>query len=601
MPSVAKPTRIPLRRILRLFAGYRGRLAGVFSLIIISAVLGMISPFLLRGIMDVALPERRNGLLSVLAGGMLAIVGTVTVLGIVQSYLSLSVGQHVMNDLRNAVYTHLQRMSLAFFTRTRNGEVQSRIANDIGGMTATVTSVSTTVVSSVTTLIASLVAMLVLDWRLTVVSLLILPLFVWITRNVGEERREFTLRRQRQLAVMSTFVEESLSVNGFMLGRVSGRTGTLTREFARESAVLTDLNVQASMAGRWRQSTLQIIMAAMPIGIYWAAGAAGQSGWSVSVGTLVAFTTVQQALFGPSVQLLQVGITVQSSLALFERVFEYLDMPVDVVEARHPTALPQPLGHVRFEAVSFSHGDDRILRGVDIDLPAGGHLAVVGSSGAGKTTLGYLIPRLYDVTDGRITIDGVDVRDLSFATLAETVGVVSQDTHLFHTTIADNLRFARPGASDEELVAAARAAQIHDLIASLPDGYQTVVGERGHRFSGGEKQRLAIARTMLRNPRVLILDEATSALDTRTEATVQRALDRLSAGRTTITIAHRLSTVREADQIAVLDNGIIVEHGTHEELVARDGRYTELVSLSRNLTETPRPTGKSLIKTVKPT
>ncbi|MET9465171.1 ABC transporter ATP-binding protein [Streptomyces sp. NPDC006544] len=601
MPSAAKPTRIPLRRIFRLFAPYRGRLAAVFSLIVISAVLGMISPFLLRSIMDVALPERRNGLLSVLAGGMLAIVGTVTVLGIFQSYLSLSVGQHVMNDLRNAVYTHLQRMSLAFFTRTRNGEVQSRIANDIGGMTATVTSVSTTVVSSVTTLTASLVAMLTLDWRLTVVSLLMLPLFVWITRNVGEERREFTLRRQKQLAVMSTFVEETLSVNGFLLGRVSGRTGTLTKEFARESAVLTDLNVQASMAGRWRQSTLQIIMAAMPIGIYWAAGMAGQGGWSISVGTLVAFTTVQQALFGPSVQLLQVGITIQSSLALFERVFEYLDMPVDVVEAPCPTALPSARGHVRFEAVSFSHGDDRILRGVDIDLPAGGHLALVGSSGAGKTTLGYLVPRLYDVTAGRITIDGVDVRDLSFATLAETVGVVSQDTHLFHTTIADNLRFVRPGASDGELVAAARAAQIHDLIAGLPDGYQTVVGERGHRFSGGEKQRLAIARTMLRNPRVLILDEATSALDTHTEAAVQRALDRLSAGRTTITIAHRLSTVREADQIAVLDNGVIVEHGTHDELLVKGGRYTELVSLSQSLTDGPRSPAKPLAEKVKPT
>lgn len=400
---------------------------------------------------------------------------------------------------------------------------------------------------------------------------------------------------------MSTLVEESLSVNGFLLGRVSGRTGTLTKEFARESAVLTDLNVQASMAGRWRQSTLQIIMAAMPIGIYWAAGMAGQGGWSISVGTLVAFTTVQQALFGPSVQLLQVGITVQSSLALFERVFEYLDMPVDVVEAPVPVAIPTHHGHVRFEGVSFSHGDDQVLRGVDIDLPAGGHLAVVGSSGAGKTTLGYLVPRLYDVTAGRITIDGVDVRDLSFATLAATVGVVSQDTHLFHTTIADNLRFARPGASDEELVAAARAAQIHSLIAGLPDGYQTIVGERGHRFSGGEKQRLAIARTMLRNPRVLVLDEATSALDVRTEAAVQQALDRLSEGRTTITISHRLSTVRGADKIVVLDKGVIVEHGTHDQLVAMRGRYTELLSLSQDPADTQRAAGKPLAKTLEST
>ncbi|WP_328925365.1 ABC transporter ATP-binding protein/permease [Streptomyces sp. NBC_00190] len=577
MPPADQPAHVPLRRIIRLFVPYRGRLAAVFALIITSALLGMVSPFLLRGIMDIALPDHRNGLLSVLAGGMLAIVLTVTVLGVFQSYLSLSVGQHVMNDLRIAVYAHLQRMSLAFFTRTRNGEVQSRIANDIGGMTATVTSVSTTVVSSVTTLIASLVAMVTLDWRLTLISLPMLPLFMWITRNVGEERREFTFRKQQQLAVMSTLVEESLSVNGFLLGRVSGRTNMLIQEFGRQSGTLTDLNVQASMAGRWRQSTLQIIMAAMPIGIYWAAGLVDRGSWSVSVGTLVAFTTVQQALFTPSVQLLQIGITIQGSLALFERVFEYLDMPVGVAESSRPTAIPAPRGHVRFEGVSFSHGDDHVLRDVDIDLPAGEHLAIVGSSGAGKTTLGYLVPRLYDVTDGRITIDGVDVRDLSFATLADIVGVVSQDTHLFHTTIADNLRFAHPEATDDELVAAARAAQIHDLISGLPEGYQTIVGERGHRFSGGEKQRLAIARTMLRNPQVLILDEATSALDTHTESAVQRALDVLSAGRTTITIAHRLSTVREADQIVVLEKGVVVEHGTHDELVARSGRYAELM------------------------
>ena len=381
-------------------------------------------------------------------------------------------------------------------------EVQSRIANDIGGRGATVTNVATTVVASLSTVVASLVAMIALDWRLTLISLLVLPLFAWLSRSVGAQCRAITRQRQQQFALMSTLVEESLSVNGFLLGRVMGRAELLNDEFAKQSTALTELTVRSAMAGRWWQSSVQIIMAATPALVYWVAGLTGDAGRPViSIGTLVAFTALQQGLFGPVVDMLQLGIMVQSSMALFERVFEYLDLPVDIPEPAEPVRMDRAAGHVRFEAVDFSYGDHQVLRGIDIDLPPGGHLAVVGATGAGKTTLGYLVPRLYDVDAGRVSIDGVDVRDLSFATLAETVGVVSQDTHLFHTTVADNLRFARPDADMDEIIEAARATQIHDLITSLPEGYGTVVGERGYRFSGGEKQRLAIARTMLRNPR----------------------------------------------------------------------------------------------------
>jgi ATP-binding cassette subfamily B protein len=570
---------VSLRRIVRLFVPYRIRLAAVLLLIAVSSLVGLISPFLLREMLDVALPRGRTGLLTGLAAGMVASAVAGAAISVLQSYWSMAVGQDVMNDLRNAVYTHLQRMSLAFFTRTRTGEVQSRIANDIGGMSATVTDVATTIVGSVTTVVATVIAMVALNWQLTVASLLMLPVFAWIGRRVGNERRAITMERQKQLALISATVEESLSVGGFLLGRVMGRSDALVGEFAEQSGVLTSLTIRSNMAGRWRQSAIQIIMAAMPVVIYWTAGITARSGHSaISIGTLVAFTTLQQRLLGPSVQVMQAGITVQSSLSLFERVFEYLDLPVDVTEPQRPLPLRRARGHVRFEGVDFCYGDQQVLWGIDIDLSPGQHLAVVGATGTGKTTLGYLVARLYDVTAGRVTIDGADVRELSFADLAGTVGLVSQDTHLLHATIAENLRFSKPSAAEDELIAVARAAQIHDLITSLPDGYDTVVGERGYRFSGGERQRLAIARTMLRNPPVLILDEATSSLDTHTEQVVQRALDRLSAGRTTITIAHRLSTIRHADQIIVLERGRIAEQGTHHDLLALNGRYATLIS-----------------------
>ncbi|MFJ8468054.1 ABC transporter ATP-binding protein [Streptomyces swartbergensis] len=578
-----------VRRILRLFRPYRGRLAIVGLLVGAASLVSVATPFLLKEILDVAIPQGRTGLLSLLALGMILSAVLTSVFGVLQTLISTTVGQRVMHDLRTAVYGRLQRMSLAFFTRTRTGEVQSRIANDIGGMQATVTSTATSLVSNLTSVVATIVAMVVLDWRLTVVSLLLLPVFVWISRRVGNERRKITTQRQKQMAAMAATVTESLSVSGILLGRTMGRSDSLTKSFADESEELVDLEVRSNMAGRWRMAVITIVMAALPAVIYWTAGMALQLGGpQVSIGTIVAFVSLQQGLFRPAVSLLSTGVQIQTSLALFQRIFEYLDLPIDITERADPVRLDRVKGEVRFENVSFGYDDKGgpVLDGIDLTVPAGGSLAIVGPTGAGKSTLGYLVPRLYDVTGGRVTLDGVDVRDLDFDTLARAVGVVSQETYLFHASVADNLRFAKPDATDEELYQAAKAAQIHDHIASLPDGYDTVVGERGHRFSGGEKQRLAIARTILRDPPVLILDEATSALDTRTEAAVQDAIDALSADRTTLTIAHRLSTVRGADQIVVLDSGRAVELGTHEELLQRHGRYAALVRRDAQLEPT---------------
>ena len=578
-PSVRKAN---LRRAMRLFGPERSRLSLVLGLIVVSSALGMVPAFLLRDIIDQAIPEANTDLLALLAGGMVAIAIVVGVMGVAQTYLSNRVGQEVIHELRADVYEHLQRQSLAFFTRTRTGEVQSRIANDIGGVDDVVTSTATSVVSNITTVLAAAVAMFLLDWRLAILSFVLVPFFVLLTRRVGQERRRLATARQETLADISSLVQESLSVSGVLLGKTMGRGPELAGRFRHESRELAELEVRQRMAGRWVMATISASFAILPALVYWAGGWSIANGLgAVSIGTLVAFATIQTRIFFPIGALLSVGIDVHASLALFDRIFEYLDLKVDIAEHQGSRAVRREdvRGEVSFDDVWFRYEQNGgwTVAGATFLVAPGTHTAVVGETGSGKTTLGYLVARLYDAERGSVRIDGVDVKDLAFQSLADLVGVVSQETYLFHASVRDNLRFACPEASNEQIEEACRAARIHDHIGGLSDGYDTIVGERGYRFSGGEKQRIAIARTILRNPPILVLDEATSALDIDTERQVQQALDALAEGRTTITIAHRLSTVRDADQILVLDHGAIIERGTHADLVAQGGRYADFV------------------------
>jgi ATP-binding cassette subfamily B protein len=583
-PSAAEKAQareVSLRRIGRLFTPYRAPLAIVTAIIVASSIVAMASPFLLRAVIDKALPEQNVNLLVWLVVGMVAVAAVTAALGVVQTWISTRVGQQVMHRLRTEVFGHLQRQSVAFFTRTRTGEVQSRITNDIGGMQSVVTSTATSIASNLTTAVATVVAMAALSWQLSLVSLVVLPPSIFLTRKVANMRRAITARRQAELADLNVTIEEGLSIGGVLLTKTMGSAPALVERFTSSSSRLIDLELRSDLAGRWRMASMSVIFAAIPAVIYLSAGLPATAG-TMTIGTLVAFTALQSNLFRPLMGLLNVGVSLTSSLALFARIFEYLDLPVDVDEPADPVDIdPRTVaGHVRFEDVTFVYGGSETasVAGVNLDVPAGTTLALVGETGSGKTTLASLVARLYDPTGGRVTIDGVDLRDLRLADLAKIVGVVSQETYLMHTTVRENLRHAKPDATDAEIEAAAEAAQIHELVASLPDGYDTMVGSRGHRFSGGEKQRIAIARTLLRNPRVLVLDEATSALDTETERAVQEAFDRLAEGRTTITIAHRLSTVRGADHIAVIDKGRVVESGTHETLVDDNGRYAALAS-----------------------
>ncbi len=572
---------VSLARIGRLFTHHKLALTVVTAIIVASSVVAMASPFLLRAVIDTALPKQDLRLLVWLVIGMVAVAAVTSALGVVQTWISTTVGQQVMHRLRTDVFAHLQRQSIGFFTRTRTGEVQSRITNDIGGMEPVVTSTATSIASNLTTAIATTVAMLALSWQLSLISLVVMPPAIYLTRKVARMRRTITAERQRELADLNVTVEEGLSISGIQLSKTMGTSATLVERFTASSSRLIDLELRSELAGRWRMASMSVIFAAIPAIIYLSAGLPITAG-TLSIGTLIAFTTLQSGLFRPLMGLLNVGISLTSSLALFARIFEYLDLPVDVDDPADPVEIdPARIeGHVRFEDVTFVYpgSETAAVAGVSLDVPAGTTLALVGETGSGKSTLASLVARLYDPTSGRVTIDGIDLRDLRLADLAGVVGVVSQETYLLHTTVRENLRYAKPDATDAEIENAARAAQVHELIAGLPDGYDTMVGSRGHRFSGGEKQRIAIARTLLRNPRVLVLDEATSALDTETERAVQLAFDRLAEGRTTITIAHRLSTVRDADQLAVVDHGRVIESGTHATLVESNGRYARLAS-----------------------
>ena len=570
---------VPLRRVAALFRGFGRPIGVVTAIIVATSAISMAQPFLVREVVDVAIPQQDVGLLLLAVGGMLAVAATTQLLGVVQTWLSTGVGQRVMHRLRTDLFAHLQRQSLGFFTRTRAGEVQSRLTNDINGMQGVVTTTATSIASNLTTAVATSVAMVALSWRLSLLSLLVIPPAVWMTRRVALIRREVTARQQARRADLNVQIEEGLSVSGVRLSKTLGAGRRHAERFATTSEELADLELRSQLAGRWRMATMQVIFSAIPALIYLVAGLPATSG-GMTIGTLIAFTTLQAGIFRPLMGLLNVGAQWVSSMALFSRVFEYLDLVPDVAAPVAPVPLdPERVrGEVRLEDVSFRYAAESplALDSVSAVVPAGGSLALVGHTGSGKSTLASLVARLHDPTSGRVTVDGVDLRELDPEVLARVVGVVSQETYLVHASIRENLLLAAPHATEAELWRALAAAQVADLVASLPDGLDTVVGARGHRFSGGEQQRIAIARTILRDPRVLVLDEATSALDNDTERAVQTALEELVRGRTTITIAHRLSTVESADEIAVLDHGQVVERGTHSELVRHGGRYAAL-------------------------
>ncbi len=568
-------------RVVRLFRPHLGALSVVILAVVAASLVGLAQPFLLRAVIDDALPHGDLTLLAWAAGGMIAIAIATGVLGVVQTWLATAMGQRVMSRLRSDVFAHLQRQSMAFFKRTRGGEIQSRLINDIAGLQSVITTTATSVASNVTTAVGTAAAMVLLDWRLSLLSLIVLPPAVLLTRRVALIRRDITAQRQATLADLHAQVDEALSVNGALLTKTLGAAQARVDAFDETSATLVDLEIRSQLAGKWRMATMQIIFAVIPAIIYLAAGFPALTG-DITIGTLVAFTALQSQIFRPILGLLSMGAQWVASMALLSRIFGYLDLPVDVPEPTHPTPLPAASvrGEVVFEDVSYRYpdGDVDVVSDVDLTLAPGRTVAVVGETGSGKSTLASLLVRLADPTRGRITLDGIDLRDLSLTDRARAIGVVSQETYLSHASVRDNLLQAKPDADDAELWRALGVAQVAETIAALPAGLDTLVGARGHRLSGGERQRIAVARTLLADPRVLVLDEATSALDTETEREFQAALDALAQGRTTLTIAHRLSTVRDADEIVVMDHGRIVERGTHESLLAAGGRYAELAA-----------------------
>lgn len=570
---------VSLRRIAALFRPARRSLLLVVVLITLSSLVSLAQPFLVRGIIDDALPHANTSLLIRLVLGLIAVAALTSVIGLWQTLVSTRVGQGVMHRLRTRLFTHLQSQTLSFFTRTRGGEVQSRMTNDINGMQGLVTNTATGVASNVTTAVGTVVAMVALSPWLSLISLVVLPPAVWVARRVAVLRRAKTTQQQIMFARLQTAVDEGLSVSGIRLAKTLGSTGRDAERFTRDSASLAELETQSQLAGRWRMAVMQIIFAAIPAVIYLAAGfPLGGSG--LSIGTVVAFTALQSGLFRPVMGLMSVGVQWVTAMAFFSRIFEWLDLVPEIREPEHPAKIDPAAvrGDVRFEHVEFTYPgtDTPVLTDIDLEIPAGTTAALVGPTGSGKSTLASLLPRLADVGHGRVTVDGVDVRQMRSADLAAIVGVVSQESYLIHGTVRENLLMAAPEADDARLWDALASASLADRIRALPEGLDTVVGARGHRFSGGEQQRLAIARTLLRDPRVLVLDEATSALDNSTEADVQAALDRLAEHRTTLTIAHRLSTIERADQVLVLDAGRIVERGTAPELRAAGGRFARL-------------------------
>ncbi|MDJ0356785.1 ABC transporter ATP-binding protein [Paenarthrobacter sp. PH39-S1] len=577
------------RRIWALLRNYRGKLAGTAVLVLVGSSLGVAVPLLTQRAFDDALFPHDGGvrlaLLAQLVGLMIALSIAASVLNVLRTYLTTSVGNKVMADLRSQLFSHLQKMELAFFTRTKTGVIQSRLANDVGGVASVLTNTVPSILANTVTVISSLAAMLLLSWQLTVVALILLPFLVLLQIRIGRVRQVIARRTQESLSDMTSITQEALSVSGIVLSKVFNQEAAETARYRAENDKQLKLQIKQQMTGQWFFGSVQIVMSITPAIVYLSAGWLLTQSWPITAGTLVAFTTLQARISMPILSLMRVSLDVQTSQALFARIFEYLDLRPGITDRRGAVTLPAGTirGGLALDGVSFSYSPSPVtgevtwaLENVSLTIGAGEFAAFVGASGAGKTTLSYLIPRLYEATRGRILLDGTDIQNLTMESLRQNIGMVTQETYLFHSTIAENLRYARPSATDAELVRAAKVANIHDRIMSFEAGYQTVVGERGYRLSGGEKQRLAIARVVLKNPPLLILDEATSALDTTGERLVQGALEAVMADRTTIAIAHRLSTVISADRIFVLDRGQLAEQGTHEQLLADGGIYARL-------------------------
>lgn len=577
---------VPWRRVARLFAPHRTQLLVVTLIIVASSVIGLAQPFLVKEVIDNALPNQDQRLLVIVTIAMVGVAAVTGALGVAQTWIATLIGQRVMHGLRIDVFDRVQAQSMDFFKRTRSGEIQSRMTNDISGMRSVITNSATSIASNVTTTVATAVAMIVLDWRLSLLTAVVLPPAIVSTRRVAMVRKALTRQRQRRLAELQNQVEEALSIHGVQLTKTLGISDRKLADYAESSQHLIDLDLRTELAGRWRMMAMQIVFAAIPAAVYLAAGFPSRFP-SITLGTVVAFTGLQMTIFKPILGLLNIGAQWVASMALLSRIFGYLDLTPGVLPPTSPMAIDpgSVRGEVTFENITFQFpdGDEPVLRGITLRIPAGGSLGVAGETGSGKSTLASLLIRLADPTEGRVSIDGVDLRQIAPNVLTRIVGIVSQETYLMHDTVRANLQVAREGATDSELWEALEAAQIAEAIRALPEQLDTIVGSRGQRFSGGERQRLSIARTLLRNPPVLILDEATSALDNDTERELQDALARLTQGRTTLTIAHRLTTLATADAVVVLDAGRVVEEGDHESLLALGGRYAALAAAAERL------------------